>query len=128
MPPNRGFRPSHTPRRAHRLIGRAWLARSGTSGDAARIRECDGRALVPVRPLDPLGAARTLQDNCNRLWDMRTSRQYKRFKGHQNTSKNFVRAHFMGPSNGKSDPPHGPHPYPWATPRGLRASWGSRGE
>jgi hypothetical protein len=41
-----------------------------------------------------------LQDNCNRLWDMRTARQFKRFKGHQNTSKNFVRARFMGPSNG----------------------------
>ena len=41
-----------------------------------------------------------LQDNCNRLWDMRTARPFKRFKGHQNTSKNFVRARFMGPSNG----------------------------
>ena len=37
------------------------------------------------------------KDNSNRLWDMRMGKPIQRFKGHQNTSKNFVRAVF-GPS------------------------------
>ncbi|KAL6070987.1 WD40 repeat-containing protein SMU1 [Balamuthia mandrillaris] len=37
------------------------------------------------------------KDNSNRLWDVRTARPVRRFKGHQNTSKNFVRAAF-GPN------------------------------
>ncbi|TPX35009.1 hypothetical protein SmJEL517_g02468 [Synchytrium microbalum] len=36
------------------------------------------------------------KDNSNRLWDLRMTRPIRRFKGHQNTSKNFVRAGFMG--------------------------------
>ena len=40
-----------------------------------------------------------LQDNCNRLWDIRNSKVKCRFKGHQNTSKNLIRAHF-GPEHG----------------------------
>lgn len=34
------------------------------------------------------------KDNATRLWDIRTSRPAKRFRGHQNTSKNFIRASF----------------------------------
>jgi COMPASS component SWD3 len=34
------------------------------------------------------------KDNSNRLWDMRQCRPIRRFKGHQNTSKNFLRASF----------------------------------
>ena len=34
------------------------------------------------------------KDNSNRLWDVRMLRPLKRFKGHQNTSKNFIRASF----------------------------------
>lgn len=34
------------------------------------------------------------KDNSNRLWDMRMTRALCRFKGHQNTSKNFVRCAF----------------------------------
>lgn len=34
------------------------------------------------------------KDNSNRLWDLRTSRATHRFKGHQNTSANFIRAGF----------------------------------
>ena len=34
------------------------------------------------------------KDNSNRLWDMRTSKPVRRFKGHQNTSKNFIRTAF----------------------------------
>jgi len=30
----------------------------------------------------------------HRLWDIRMNRQVKRFRGHQNTSRNFVRAAF----------------------------------
>ncbi|EGG23898.1 hypothetical protein DFA_06036 [Cavenderia fasciculata] len=37
------------------------------------------------------------KDNSNRLWDIRTARPVKRFKGHQNTSKNFIRSAF-GPN------------------------------
>ncbi|TPX53632.1 hypothetical protein SeMB42_g00650 [Synchytrium endobioticum] len=36
------------------------------------------------------------KDNSNRLWDLRMTRPIRKFKGHQNTSKNFVRACFMG--------------------------------
>ncbi|CAK9879892.1 unnamed protein product [Sphagnum jensenii] len=38
------------------------------------------------------------KDNSNRLWDVRLARPIRRFKGHQNTSKNFVRASF-GPDD-----------------------------
>ncbi len=38
------------------------------------------------------------KDNSNRLWELRTGRLLQRFKGHQNTSKNFVRAEF-GPED-----------------------------
>jgi len=34
------------------------------------------------------------KDNSNRLWDIRMSRPMRKFKGHQNTSRNFVRACF----------------------------------
>eukprot|EP00178_Gracilaria_changii_P010664 TRINITY_DN309_c0_g1_i1.p1 TRINITY_DN309_c0_g1~~TRINITY_DN309_c0_g1_i1.p1 ORF type:complete len:600 (+),score=94.93 TRINITY_DN309_c0_g1_i1:58-1800(+) len=34
------------------------------------------------------------KDNSNRLWDIRMTKVLKRFKGHQNTSKNFVRSAF----------------------------------
>ncbi|RIB15535.1 WD40-repeat-containing domain protein [Gigaspora rosea] len=34
------------------------------------------------------------KDNSNRLWDVRTGRPITRLKGHQNTSKNFIRARF----------------------------------
>lgn len=34
------------------------------------------------------------KDNSNRLWDMRQCRPVRRFKGHQNTSKNFIKAEF----------------------------------
>ncbi|PVU86082.1 hypothetical protein BB560_006816, partial [Smittium megazygosporum] len=35
------------------------------------------------------------KDNSNRLWDLRTLRPLCKYKGHQNTSKNFVKARFM---------------------------------
>jgi WD40 repeat protein len=38
------------------------------------------------------------KDNSNRLWDARTCRVLRRFKGHQHTSRNFVRCQF-GPSD-----------------------------
>lgn len=34
------------------------------------------------------------KDNSNRLWDVRMNRAVRRFKGHQNTSKNFIRTGF----------------------------------
>lgn len=34
------------------------------------------------------------KDNSNRLWDLRMNRAIRRFKGHQNTSKNFIRTAF----------------------------------
>ena len=34
------------------------------------------------------------KDNSVRLWDVRTAKPLRCFKGHQNTSKNFVRARF----------------------------------
>ena len=34
------------------------------------------------------------KDNSNRLFDVRTIRPIQRFKGHQNTSKNFVKCSF----------------------------------
>ena len=34
------------------------------------------------------------KDNSNRLWDMRVNKAVRRFKGHQNTSKNFIRTRF----------------------------------
>lgn len=38
------------------------------------------------------------RDNANRLWDIRKTQPLMTFKGHQNTSANFVRATF-GPSD-----------------------------
>ncbi|KAJ1952879.1 hypothetical protein EC988_003316 [Linderina pennispora] len=38
------------------------------------------------------------KDNSNRLWDLRTLKRLRRYKGHQNTSKNFIRAGFLGES------------------------------
>ncbi|XP_063928086.1 WD repeat-containing protein 5B-like [Zophobas morio] len=38
------------------------------------------------------------KDNSNRLWDLRMLRPTQKFRGHYNTSKNFVKANF-GPSN-----------------------------
>ncbi|KAJ3269101.1 hypothetical protein HDV01_001874 [Terramyces sp. JEL0728] len=38
------------------------------------------------------------KDNSNRLWDIRMLRAIRKFKGHQNTSKNFIRASFAGES------------------------------
>lgn len=34
------------------------------------------------------------KDNSNRLWDIRMNKAVRRFKGHQNTSKNFIRTGF----------------------------------
>lgn len=38
------------------------------------------------------------KDNSCRLWDIRMIRPIRRFKGHQNTSKNFIKAGFASPS------------------------------
>ncbi|KAJ3025061.1 hypothetical protein HK097_006761, partial [Rhizophlyctis rosea] len=38
------------------------------------------------------------KDNSNRLWDIRMTRPVRKFRGHQNTSKNFVRTNFAGDS------------------------------
>ncbi|KAJ3298013.1 hypothetical protein HK104_011237 [Borealophlyctis nickersoniae] len=38
------------------------------------------------------------KDNSNRLWDIRMVRPVRKFRGHQNTSKNFIRAAFAGDS------------------------------
>lgn len=38
------------------------------------------------------------KDNSHRLWDMRMLRPLQRFRGHQNTSKNFIRCAFAHPS------------------------------
>jgi COMPASS component SWD3 len=38
------------------------------------------------------------KDNSNRLWDLRYLRPLRKFKGHQNTSKNFISASFAGTS------------------------------
>lgn len=38
------------------------------------------------------------KDNSNRLWDVRQCKPIRRFKGHQNTSKNFIRSEF-GPKD-----------------------------
>ncbi|CAO3622495.1 unnamed protein product [Cunninghamella blakesleeana] len=35
------------------------------------------------------------KDNSNRLWDVRMVKPIRKLKGHQNTSKNFVRANFV---------------------------------
>eukprot|EP00127_Corallochytrium_limacisporum_P004142 Clim_evm87s157 gene=Clim_evmTU87s157 len=51
--------------------------------------------------MDPSGQKLLLstKDNSNRLWDLRMMRQLRRFRGHQNSSKNFIRARF-GPTAG----------------------------
>ncbi|KAJ2402820.1 hypothetical protein GGI23_000438 [Coemansia sp. RSA 2559] len=38
------------------------------------------------------------KDNSNRLWDLRSLKRLRRYKGHQNTSKNFIRSDFIGDS------------------------------
>ncbi|KAJ2161054.1 hypothetical protein GGF46_001801 [Coemansia sp. RSA 552] len=38
------------------------------------------------------------KDNSNRLWDLRSLKRLRRYKGHQNTSKNFIRSSFIGDS------------------------------
>ncbi|OMJ26814.1 putative WD repeat-containing protein [Smittium culicis] len=38
------------------------------------------------------------KDNSNRLWDLRTLKPLCKYKGHQNTSKNFIRSNFMNNS------------------------------
>ncbi|KAJ2813786.1 hypothetical protein H4S07_000406 [Coemansia furcata] len=38
------------------------------------------------------------KDNSNRLWDLRSLKRLCRYKGHQNTSKNFIRSGFVGDS------------------------------
>ena len=38
------------------------------------------------------------KDNSNRLWDVRMLRPIRKFKGHQNTSKNFIKSNFAGDS------------------------------
>lgn len=38
------------------------------------------------------------KDNSNRLWDVRMLRPIRKFKGHQNTSKNFIQSRFAGDS------------------------------
>ncbi|CAG8461370.1 10173_t:CDS:10 [Ambispora gerdemannii] len=38
------------------------------------------------------------KDNSNRLWDVRMGRPIRKLKGHQNTSKNFIRAGFASDS------------------------------
>ncbi|WFD32443.1 hypothetical protein MSPP1_003490 [Malassezia sp. CBS 17886] len=47
---------------------------------------------------DGLQLLTSSKDNAHRLWDMRTLRLLQRFKGHQNTSKNFIRSAFANPS------------------------------
>ncbi|KAJ1496961.1 hypothetical protein HMI55_004027 [Coelomomyces lativittatus] len=37
------------------------------------------------------------KDNSNRVWDLRMFRTLSKLKGHQHTSKNFLRAHFAQP-------------------------------
>merc|ERR1719482_1736026 len=75
------------------------------------IRFWDVRSALCVRKLGPsLGEVTSVQlspcgtqllssskDNSIRLWDVRAARPLRAFKGHQNTSKNFVRARF-GPA------------------------------
>ncbi|KAJ2343122.1 hypothetical protein GGH92_005065, partial [Coemansia sp. RSA 2673] len=38
------------------------------------------------------------KDNSNRLWDLRSLKRLCRHKGHQNTSKSFIRSGFVGDS------------------------------
>ncbi|PVU98683.1 hypothetical protein BB559_001374 [Furculomyces boomerangus] len=38
------------------------------------------------------------KDNSNRLWDLRTLKPLCKYKGHQNTSKNFIKSNFMNDS------------------------------
>lgn len=47
---------------------------------------------------DGLQLLTSAKDNSHRLWDMRMLRPIQRFKGHQNTSKNFIRCSFAHPS------------------------------
>ncbi|KAI8912581.1 WD40-repeat-containing domain protein [Gorgonomyces haynaldii] len=47
---------------------------------------------------DGLHLLSSSKDNSNRLWDIRMLRPIRKFKGHQNTSKNFIRASFAGES------------------------------
>lgn len=47
---------------------------------------------------DGLQLLTSSKDNSTRLWDMRMLRPLQRFKGNQNTSKNFIRSSFAHPS------------------------------
>lgn len=57
--------------------------------------------LVQVTSVDVNSAGTSMlsssKDNSNRLWDLRLGKPLRRFKGHQNTSKNFIRSAF-GPN------------------------------
>jgi COMPASS component SWD3 len=79
-----------------------------SGGKDATIRFWDVRSALCVRKLGhSLGEVTSVQlsacgsqllssskDNSIRLWDVRAVRPLRAFKGHQNTSKNFVRARF----------------------------------
>ena len=82
-----------------------------SGGKDATVRFWDVRSALCVRKLGhSLGEVTSVRlsecgtqllasskDNSVRLWDVRAARPLRAFKGHQNTSKNFVRARF-GPS------------------------------
>ena len=82
-----------------------------SGGKDATVRFWDVRSALCVRKLShSLGEVTSVQlsqdgtqllasskDNSIRLWDVRAARPLRAFKGHQNTSKNFVRARF-GPA------------------------------
>jgi COMPASS component SWD3 len=82
-----------------------------SGGKDATLRFWDVRSALCVRKLGhSLGEVTSVQlspcgtqllasskDNSVRLWDVRAARPLRAFKGHQNTSKNFVRARF-GPT------------------------------
>lgn len=53
------------------------------------------------------------KDNSNRLWDLTTCRPIQRYKGHQNTSKNFVRADFGNNENWVVGGSEDGHVYIW---------------
>ena len=82
-----------------------------SGGKDSTVRFWDVRSALCVRKLHhSLGEVTSVQlspcgtqllasskDNSIRLWDVRAARPLRAFKGHQNTSKNFVRARF-GPA------------------------------
>ena len=88
-----------------------------SGGKDATVRFWDVRSALCVRKLShSLGEVTSVQlsqdgtqllasskDNSIRLWDVRAARPLRAFKGHQNTSKNFVRARF-GPARDLCSP------------------------